>query len=291
MELFFYQLCCVLLVVSASAMEETITIKQMSDGCCGQQQKVICNVTGFRIIVMAGNMEQVFTFDTRDTIFDMNGFEIRVIDAMPHPTIDFNFIFIAQILYITDAMTSNLTISCGNVVSVKSITIPVNSTPCIYHAFDTLNSRTTLSQNDDDTFNLTISLGTPVENTVLFQQCNVTLQFKNSSIPKSRNTTLQLLPDCTSDGQYSNILAGVYTISGNISTECGELIVVGPVSVYLGPTSTVGLTSTLGPTSTVGPTSMVGPTSTVGPGSGNSSGSVSSILGVFATTMILALLS
>lgn len=260
MELIFYQLCYVLLVVSASAMEaETITIEQMGDGCCGQQQKVICNVTSFQIRVTVGTIEQVFTFDTRDTIFDMNGFVISV-DAMPHPTINL-FIFIAKILYTTNATTSNLTVSCGN-LSFKNITIPVNSTPCIYPA----SPIATQSQNDDNTFNLTVSLGISDESTVPFQQCNVTLQCQNCSTPKSYNTALQLQP-CTSDGQYSNIPEGTYSISGNISTECGELIAVGPVSTYVGPISTVG------------------------PGSGNSSGSVSSILGVFATTLILVLLS
>jgi hypothetical protein len=236
----------------------------MSDGCCGQQQEVICNVTGLRIVVTAGTIEQVFTFDARNTTFDMNGFEV-IVDAMLHPTIDFNFIFIAKILYIADAMTSNLTISCSNVVSFKNITIPVNSSPCIYHAPDAMNTTVTHTQNDDNTFDLTVSLGISDESTVPFQQCNVTLQCQNCSTPISRNTTRQLQP-CTSDGLYSNIPEGNYSISGNISTECGELIPVTPVSTYVGPIS-------------------------VRPGSGNSSGSVSSILGVFATTLILVLLS
>ena len=104
-------------------------------------------------------------------------------------------------------------------------------TPCIYPAFKAMNPKATHSENDEGTFDLTVSLGIPDESTVPFQQCSVTLQCQNCSMPKSYNTVLQ---PCTSDGQYSNIPEGAYTISGNISTECGELIAVGPVPVYVG---------------------------------------------------------
>ena len=101
-------------------------------------------------------------------------------------------------------------------------------TPCIYPSSDAMNPRATHSQNNDD---LIVSLGISDESTVSFQQCNVTLQCQNCSTPTAYNTVLQ---SCTSDVQYSNIPEGAYTISGNISTECGELIAVGPVSTYVG---------------------------------------------------------
>ena len=86
-------------------LAETITLEQKSDGCCGQQQKVICNVTGLEIMVTAGTIERIFRYDTRNSTFDMNGFVMRVVDAMPHPTFEFVFVFIVEILYLADAKT------------------------------------------------------------------------------------------------------------------------------------------------------------------------------------------
>ena len=78
-------------------------------------------------MVTAGTLEQRFTYDSRNATLDMNGFVIKVADAMPHPTVPFVFAFSVEIQYIANAMNSNLTVSCGNRNTNKNITITVNS--------------------------------------------------------------------------------------------------------------------------------------------------------------------
>ena len=102
-----------------------VTLQHQGCGCCGEEQKVICNVTEtFRVSITVGEETHVFVPDADSTIM-INGIMIRLISATPLNNGLFELI--AEVEYIVDAVNANLNVTCFNPAFSEMINIPLNS--------------------------------------------------------------------------------------------------------------------------------------------------------------------
>ena len=83
-------------------------------GCCGEQRTVVCTVPAAQNarIIVDGSVMDILPDDENEIIKTNNGFEIHIVELVPHPTLAFFFNFIIEVSY--TVQTTQVTISCGD---------------------------------------------------------------------------------------------------------------------------------------------------------------------------------
>ena len=96
-----------------------MSVELETDGCCGQQQKVVCTALSTRIIARVENFTQdyEFRFININNDFMENEFTIRGVEAIPTSE---EFQLTIEIVYIA---TEDVTITCDTFGDPTSLTL------------------------------------------------------------------------------------------------------------------------------------------------------------------------
>lgn len=228
----------------SSSLVVNVTIEHKSDGCCGQEQVVLCNATrAAQVDVLVGNKKLMsYIYSDRNIVISEDGFVIRVTDA--REVEDFLFDFDIEILF--RMMQREVSITCDAIFSSITKNITANSKFVLHYyifvyVMHFLGSRClsignyitptitpTITKNGT-TFVVSAGVHHLIEPSVFSTlKCTVAVQCLNCSSAFTRETDLK---HCGSNVTVDSIQDGLYMINITIYSSCGERFVLPSITL------------------------------------------------------------
>jgi hypothetical protein len=226
--IFLLALCGILFVSPSVAVN--VAIEHKSDGCCGQEQIVLCKATEATFVrVFVGDELLVFyTISYISQVIDEDGFRVRVTNVTMASEVLFNF----DIEIVFRAISKEVSISCDVVTFSVTKNITTNSLNCLGIGPPITSSSFVSIMESKDGVTVSMRLHEVIEPSVLLTlSCAATLECLNcSSLSKHDMIFEQCKANVTLDG----VEDGQYMLSLTIFSHCGERIVPSPTLVTLG---------------------------------------------------------
>ena len=100
-------------------------MEHTTDGCCGQQQRVVCSVTRIEQVNVAidGKTVIMYTYASRGTVINKNGFTTQVLSINAVSSLFYDFVI--EISF--KAVLNNVSITCLTAEDSVTQNITVNS--------------------------------------------------------------------------------------------------------------------------------------------------------------------
>jgi hypothetical protein len=226
--IFLLALCGILFV--SPSIAANVTIEHKSDGCCGQEQIVLCKATETAVVdVFVGNeLLAAYTQSERGKVIDEDGFRVRVTNETEVTEYLSNFDI--QIVFRT--LSEEVSITCDVLVFSVTKNITTNSLNCLSVGPPITSSSFVSIMESKDGVTVSTKLHEVIEQSVLLTlNCAVTLECLNCS-PLSKHEVI--LVQCETNVTLNGVKGGQYMLSLTIFSDCGERIVPPPTLVTLG---------------------------------------------------------
>ena len=231
------------LVYKLLTLTVNLVIEHKSDGCCGQEQIVLCKATEATVVdvFVEDKLLASYTYSKRNQVINEEGFSVRA-NATEVTTFLYNF----DIEIVFTTMSEEVSITCDVLLFSVTKNVTANSRLCSmftckpFFCFKSGSnclrigpSTTSFLSITETKDGVTIStrLHEVIEPIVLSTlDCTATLQCLNCSYKRDMS-----FEQCEANVTLDSIPYGKYMLSLTIFSSCGEKIVAPSTLVTLGP--------------------------------------------------------